>query len=93
MDVAADDASTQRQQPQHTTSRDWATAGALSPAAGLRRRTGDSAAATLSSRVSGTPRMPKLQLFDLVAGGAFERALEGMGRQEGGQVCFTTNSA
>lgn len=30
--------------------------------------------------------MPKLQLFDLVAGGAFERALEGMGRQEGGEV-------
>ncbi|CAM9400569.1 unnamed protein product, partial [Ectocarpus sp. 8 AP-2014] len=29
--------------------------------------------------------MPKLQLFDLVAGGAFERALEGMGRQEGGE--------
>lgn len=28
----------------------------------------------------------KLQLFDLVAGGAFERALEGMGRQEGGEV-------
>ena len=33
--------------------------------------------------------MPKLQLFDLVAGGAFERALEGMGRQEGGEVCCT----
>ena len=30
--------------------------------------------------------MPKLQLFDLVAGGAFERALEGMGREEGGEV-------
>ncbi|CAN0034400.1 unnamed protein product, partial [Ectocarpus sp. 12 AP-2014] len=29
--------------------------------------------------------MTKLQLFDLVAGGAFERALEGMGRQEGGE--------
>lgn len=32
----------------------------------------------------------KLQLFDLVAGGAFERALEGMGRQESGQVRFAS---
>ncbi|CAM9950437.1 unnamed protein product [Scytosiphon promiscuus] len=46
------------------------------------KRASTSALAAAANRRGG---MPKLQLFDLVAGGAFERALEGMGRQEGGE--------
>ncbi|CAN0250105.1 unnamed protein product, partial [Discosporangium mesarthrocarpum] len=34
-----------------------------------------------SSHGTGTEPFPRLQLFDLVAGGAFERALEGLGRK------------
>lgn len=37
--------------------------------------------------------MPELQLFDLVAGGAFERALEVMGRQHHGAQASTLSVA
>lgn len=37
--------------------------------------------------------MPELQLFDLVAGGAFERALEVMGRQHHGAQVSTLSVA
>lgn len=61
-----------------------------------RRGEGDGPHKDPSSVAPPSPRrggrgMPKLQLFDLVAGGAFERALEGMGRQEGGEVRLRTH--
>lgn len=48
---------------------------------------GDAGRRAAGSTTARRPRpLPKPQLFDLVAGGALERAIERMGRQEDGEV-------